>query len=137
MFFTIDNDLLSNPKHAVNFFALLGCASIYTHVNSNVKSVVTGVLPNGNHVRYMELDNRTEGMEATEVDIASAKFKEWYPSLIATSNALPYLELHFHLSVYREYIYEFALGVNGVGIIFWHEGKYFSLEMSPKTLGNF
>lgn len=137
MFFTIDNDLLRNQNNAVNFFALLGCSSIRTYEHSNVKGIVTGVLPNGRHVRYMELDNRTAGMEATEVDIITAKFKEWYPSFIASSNALPYLELHFNLSVYREYIFEFALGKNGVGIIFWHEGKYFSLEMSPNTLGNF
>ena len=110
MFFTIDNELLSSPKNALNFFALLGCGSISTHQHSNVKSVITGVLPNGNHVRYMELDNRTEGMEATEVDIITSKFQEWYPSFVPTSNALPYLELHFHLSVYREYIYEFAIG---------------------------
>lgn len=135
--FSIENSLLSNIYQAWNFFALLGCEAMHIYENSNVNGVLTGCLPNKRWVRYMQLDNRNEGMEATDVDVVTDYFKKLYKASTHTQNALPYLELHFNLSCYREYIWDFRVGDKGVSIIFFFEGKYFSLEMSHLRLGNY
>ena len=56
----IDGSILRNIGQAWNFFALLSCSNMRIHENSSVQGVITGKLPDGRYIRYMEILNESE-----------------------------------------------------------------------------
>lgn len=138
-YFSIEKALLNSVGQAWNFLALLGCSYMQVYngtIGNQTKDTVKcvcGILPNGKHVRYMELGDVSKSYESRLDDVIK-DFENRYNSTSNEYNAVVFLEMHFNLSVYREHIYEFRMGDKGVGVIFIHDGKYFSLEMAHKII---
>lgn len=131
--FDLQNYILNTLGQAWNYFALLGCSRMYIHdihdQSSNHPHVLTGMLPNGKHVRYVQYFNEDQ------IEKAKNHFNSYYNSNTNKANALPFLNLHFHLNAYREYIEDFRMGSTGVSVLFRMDGNIFSLEMSHHEFG--
>ena len=139
--FYLNNSLLRNVGQAWNFFALLGCSNmtisdeliggknfegLYNDDTIVKVNSLSGVLPNGKRIRYMELGTSNDNYTLSK---SMNEFRHLYNSTTRYENVIAFLKLHFALEIEYNDIIDIRCGDAGCAVTLKIDDRYCSLEL--------